>query len=172
MNACLQVLKNRRSVKGYENKPVPRELLEEVLAAGINAPTGMNRQSPVMVAVSNPETLRLISKLNAEVLGTDSDPFYGATCVIVVFADSSIRTYLEDGSLVMGNLLNAAASLGLGACWIHRAKEAFMLPEGKKLMEKWGLDSRYIGIGNCIVGYPKQTPATKEHKEDYVIYDV
>ncbi len=172
MNECLQVLKNRRSVKSYENKPLPQALLDEVLAAGINAPTGMNRQSPVMVAVSNPETLRCISKWNADVLGTDSDPFYGAPCVIIVFADSSIRTYKEDGCLVMGNLLNAATSLGLGACWIHRAKEVFELPEGKKLMEKWGLDSRYVGIGNCILGYPKQIPAAKEHKEDYVIYDV
>ncbi len=171
MNECIKVLTSRRSIKKYESKPVPEELLEEILKAGINAPTGKNMQTPVMVAVTNPETLKLVRKLNADVLGTTSDPFYGAPAVIVVFASKEFYTYVEDGSLVMGNLLNAAASLGLGACWIHRAREAFETPEGKKLKEKWGLDDRYVGIGNCIVGYPAEERAPLKHKEDYVIYD-
>ena len=171
MNECMKILLNRRSVKSYKKDAVPQELLEKITEAGKNAPTGMNRQSPVMVAITNPETLRDISKLNAGILGTDSDPFYGAPCVIVVFADSTVRTYTEDGSLVMGNLLNAAASLGLGACWIHRAKEVFETEVGKKLKAKWGLGEEYVGIGNCILGYPETVPAPKEHKDDYVIYD-
>ena len=171
MNDCISVLTNRRSIKSYQNKAVPQELLEQILEAGKNAPTGMNKQSPVMVAVINPETVRCIAKWNAEILGTEHDPFYGAPCVIVVFADSTIRTHLEDGSLVMGNLLNEAASCNLGACWIHRAREVFETEEGKKLKAKWGLGEEYVGIGNCILGYAKDIPAPKEHKTDYVIYD-
>lgn len=171
MNACLNVLKTRRSVKSYQDRPVPPELLEEVLKASINAPTGMHKQSPVMVLVTEPETVRNMGIMNAKIMGATHDAFYGAPAVIVVFADSTVSTHVEDGSLVMGNLLNAATSLGLGCCWIHRAREFFKLPEGKALMEKWGLDERYVGIGNCILGYAKEPPAEKTHKENYVIYD-
>ena len=171
MNECIRILKERRSVKSFEKSPVPLELLKEVLAAGVNAPTGMNLQSPVMVVVTNPEMIEYIGKLNGEVLGMDKDPFYGAPCVIIVFADATIRTHREDGCLVMGNLLNAATAVGLGSCWIHRAKEVFEMPEGKELMKKWGMDDRYVGIGNCILGYAKNVPAPKEHKSDYVIFD-
>ena len=138
----------------------------------MNAPTGMNRQSPVMVAVQDPETVKQLSSMNAAVLGVSSDPFYGAPTVIVVLADSTVPTYLYDGSLVMGNLLNAAHALGLGACWIHRAKEVFASEEGKKLLKKWGLDDRYEGIGHCIIGYGDgPLPAAKARKENYVIWD-
>lgn len=171
MNECIKILTTRRSVKSYQDTPVPEALLEEVLRAGINAPTGRNQQSPVMVAVTNPETVRYLGKLNAQARGTDTDPFFGAPAVIVVLADSNVLTHREDGSLVMGNLLNAAAALGLGACWIHRAKEVFETEEGKALMKKWGLGDHYVGIGNCILGYTDKEPAEKIHKEDYVIYD-
>ncbi len=171
MNECIRVLTTRRSVKSYKDAPVPKELLDKVLLAGINAPTGRNMQAPVMVVVTAPETIRYIGKLNAKVRGTEDDPFYGAPVLIIVFADSNIFTYVEDGSLVMGNLLNAAESLGLGACWIHRAKEVFDSPEGKELMKKWGLGEQYVGVGNCILGYKDKDPAPKTHKEDYVIYD-
>ena len=171
MNDCLKILQTRRSVKSYKNTPVPEDMLKEVLDAGINAPTGMNRQSPVMVAVTNPETVRYIGKLNARVMGASSDAFYGAPAVIIVFSDSTVSTFKEDGSLVMGNLLNAAASLGLGACWIHRAREVFETPEGKRLKEKWGLGSQYTGIGNCILGFAEGIPEEKTHKANYVIYD-
>ena len=170
--ACLNVLTTRRSTKSYHETPVPKEMLEQVLAAGINAPTGMHRQSPVMVAVTKPETIRTISKLLARVRGITTDPFYGAPCVIVVFADSNVFTYQEDGSLVIGNLLNAAAALDLGACWIHGANEVFATEEGKQLKKKWGLGDSYIGIGHCILGYAKEIAPAKEHKADYVIYDV
>ena len=171
MNECIKVLTTRRSVKSYQDKPVPRELLEMVLAAGVNAPTGRNMQSPVMVVVTNRETIREIERLNAQFRGSSDDVFYGAPVVVIVFADSSVPTYLEDGSLVMGNLLNAAASLNLGACWIHRAREVFDTPRGRELMQKWGLDDKYVGIGNCILGYAKNEPHPKEHKDNYIIFD-
>ena len=171
MNECIKVLTTRRSVKSYQDKPVPRELLEMVLAAGVNAPTGRNMQSPVMVVVTNRETIREIERLNAQFRGSSDDVFYGAPVVVIVFADSSVPTYLEDGSLVMGNLLNAAASLNLGACWIHRAREVFDTPRGRELMQKWGLDDKYVGIGNCILGYAKNEPLPKEHTDNYIIFD-
>ena len=136
MKETVQDLKTRRSVKKYRPDQITKNELIQVLEAGMNAPTGMNRQSPVMVAVQDPETVKQLSSMNAAVMGVSSDPFYGAPTVIVVLADSTVPTYLYDGSLVMGNLLNAAHALGLGACWIHRAKEVFALEEGKKLLKK------------------------------------
>ena len=104
-------------------------------------------------------------------MGSDTDPFYGAGTVIVVFADSTVHTYIEDGSLVMGNLLNAAHSLGVDSCWIHRAREVFETPEGLLMMKRWGLDERYKGIGNCILGYTDgPVPEAKPRKGDYIIY--
>lgn len=171
MNDCINVLQTRRSVKGYKDTPVPEGVLKEILKAGENAPTGMNRQSPVMVAVTNPETVRQFGIMNGEIMGSSMDAFYGAPVVVIVFADSTVPTYKEDGCLVMGNLLNATAAMGLGGCWIHRAKEMFETPEGRKWKEKWGLDERFVGIGNCIIGYPDRIPDTKTHKPDYVIFD-
>ena len=138
----------------------------------MNAPSGMGRQSAVMAVVQDPETLKKLSSLNASIMGVSSDPFYGAPTVIVVLADSTVPTYREDGSLVMGNLLNAAHALGLGSCWIHRAKEVMATPEGQELLKKWGLDSRYVGIGNCILGYGDgPEPQAKPRKENYIIWD-
>ena len=172
MKETVQDLKTRRSVKKYRPDQITKNELIQVLEAGMNAPTGMNRQSPVMVAVQDPETVKQLSSMNAAVMGVSSDPFYGAPTVIVVLADSTVPTYLYDGSLVMGNLLNAAHALGLGVCWIHRAKEVFALEEGKKLLKKWGLDDRYEGIGHCIIGYGDgPLPAAKVRKENYVIWD-
>lgn len=108
--------------------------------------------------------------MNAAVMGNDSDPFYGAPTVVAVFADSRRETCVEDGSLVMGNLMNAAFSLGVDSCWIHRAREVFQTKEGKALMKKWGLGEEYIGIGNCILGYgDKPLPQAKPRKEGFVI---
>ena len=133
------------------------------------APTGMGRQSPIMVAVQDPDTVRELSRLNARVMGASTDPFYGAPTVIVVLADPEIGTYREDGSLVMGNLLNAAHAVGLGSCWIHRAREVFDSPEGKALLKKWGVPEKYVGIGNCILGYAAQPAAApKPRKADYI----
>lgn len=170
MNKTLDDLRNRRSIRRYRPEQISREVLDEVLAAGICAPTGMNRQSPIIVAVQDSETVKLLSKLNAAVMGASSDPFYGAPTVLVVLADANSRHAVQDGSLVMGNLMNAAKAVGLGSCWIHRAKEVFDTDEGKALLKKWGVEGDYVGIGNCILGYPDEEPEMKPRKENYVYY--
>ncbi len=172
MKETIQDLKTRRSIKKYRPDQITKNELVQVLEAGMNAPSGMGRQSAVMVAVQDPDMIKRLSELNAAVMGTSSDPFYGAPTVIAVLADSTVPTYREDGSLVMGNLLNAAHALGLGSCWIHRAREVFASPEGREILKKWGLDDRYEGIGNCILGYGDgPAPAAKPRKENYVIWD-
>jgi len=133
---AMENLLTRRSCRNYKPKQVPDELLDKVLEAGTFAASGMNRQNTFLVAVREKETRDLLSKINAGVMEREGDPFYGAPCVIVVLAAPDM-TYLEDGSLVMGNLMNAAHALGLGSCWIHRAKQTFELPEGKELLKKW-----------------------------------
>lgn len=170
MNKTLDDLKNRRSIRHYRPEQISREELDEVLAAGICAPTGMNRQSPIIIAVQDSETVKLLSKLNAAVMGASSDPFYGAPTVLVVLADANSKHAVQDGSLVMGNLMNAAKAIGLGSCWIHRAKEVFDTDEGKALLKKWGVEGDYVGIGNCILGYPDEEPEMKPRKENYVYY--
>lgn len=169
MNAVIENMISRRSVKAYKPDMVPMELIEEVVKAGTYAPTGMNMQSPVIVAVVNKEVRDHLSRMNAAIMGTSSDPFYGAPVVLVVLADKNRPTAVYDGTLVMGNMLNAAHSLGLGSCWIHRAKEEFESEEGKALLKEWGLEGEYIGIGHCILGYPaKELPVAKPRKADYV----
>lgn len=169
MNKTLEDLKSRRSCRAYTAQQISKEELNQVLEAGMYAPTGMGRQSPIMVAVQDPDTVRELSRLNARVMGSSTDPFYGAPTVIVVLADPEIGTYREDGSLVMGNLLNAAHAVGLGSCWIHRAREVFDSPEGKALLKKWGVPEKYVGIGNCILGYAAQPAAApKPRKADYI----
>ena len=169
MNAVIENMISRRSVKAYKPDMVPMELIEEVVKAGTYAPTGMNMQSPVIVAVVNKKVRDRLSRMNASIMGTSSDPFYGAPVVLVVLADKNRPTAVYDGTLVMGNMLNAAHSLGLGSCWIHRAKEEFDSEEGKALLKEWGLEGEYIGIGHCILGYPAtEHPAAKPRKADYV----
>lgn len=169
--SALEVLKTRRSIRAYQDKMPEKELIEKVLEAGTYAPTGRGKQSPVIVAVTNREIRDRLSQLNAEIMGTDRDPFYGAPVVLVVLADRQSPTYLYDGSLVMGNLMNAAHAVGLGSCWIHRAKEVFETAEGKALLKEWGIEGDYEGIGNCILGYSDQEPMQpKPRKENYVYY--
>lgn len=154
MNEALKVLMERRSCRGYRPDPIPEEVLDKILTAGTYAATGMGKQSPVMIAVTDKETRDMLSHMNAAVMGADGDPFYGAPAVIIVLADRGVPTYIYDGSLVMGNLMNAAHALGVGSCWIHRAKEEFESDEGKALLKKLGIEGDYEGIGHCILGYP------------------
>ena len=171
MKETIQDLTTRRSVKRYQPTQINRADLEKILKAGMNAPSGMGRQSAVMVVVQEPETVKKLSRMNAEVMGVHTDPFYGAPTVIIVFADKEVPTYKEDGSLVMGNLLNAAHALGLGSSSIHRAKEVFNSAEGKALMKKWGLKDSLEGIGHCILGYGEgPEPAEKPRKDDYIVW--
>lgn len=170
-NETIENLKTRRAIRSYQSTVPDKELLAQVIEAGTYAPTGMGRQSPIIVAVTDKAVRDRLSQLNAAVMGADNDPFYGAPAVLVVLADRSVPTYLYDGSLVMGNLMNAAHALGLGTCWIHRAKEVFDSEEGKALLKEWGIEGDYEGIGNCIIGYPAQeNPQPKPRKENYVYY--
>ena len=135
MNEAIHNLMNRRSIRSYETRQVPDELLDQILSAGIHAASGMNTQGVRLVAVRDPETVARMSKLNAAVMNATSDPFYGAPCVVVVLADPEIYGgWVEDGALALGNMMNAAHALGLGSCWIHRAKQVFDSPEGKELL--------------------------------------
>lgn len=163
----IEMLKNRRSCRSFDGRPITNEQLDAVLEAGTYAATGMGRQSPIMIAVRDEETIKQLSKMNAEIMGSDSDPFYGAATVIIVLADKNIPTYLYDGSLVMGNLMNAAEAVGVQSCWIHRAKEEFESEAGKALLKKWGIEGEYEGIGHCVLGYGEKVPA-KPRKEHYI----
>ena len=168
---AMENLLTRRSVRTYKSDPIPDEVLLKILEAGTYAATGMGRQSPIILAVTDKATRDKLSKMNAAVMGTDNDPFYGAPVVLVVLADKSIGTYLYDGSLVMGNLMNAAHALGVSSCWIHRAKEEFESAEGKALLSSLGITGDYEGIGHCILGYADgDTPAPRLRKDDYVYW--
>jgi nitroreductase len=172
MNTTINDIVTRRSVKKYLDKSVAVELIEEIVKAGTYAPTGMNRQSPIIIAVTNKELRDRLSQINAKILGTDNDPFYGAPVVLVVLAKRDVNTRVYDGSLVMGNMMVAANSLGLGSCWIHRAKETFESAEGKEILQSLGISDDYEGIGNCIVGYaaPDALKPQSERKPDYVTW--
>lgn len=171
MSDVLQKIKTRRSVRKYKSDMIPQEVLDKILEAGTYAATGMGAQSPIIIAVTNKEVRDKLSKLNASVMGTDTDPFYGAPVVLIVLADKSRGTYLYDGSLVMGNLMLAAHELGLGSCWIHRAKEEFESPEGKEILRSLGITGDYEGIGHCILGYADgPEPDAKPRKDPYVYY--
>ncbi len=153
MNNIIECMKTRRSVRAYKSEQVAPEKLDAILEAGLYAASGMGKQGTKMVVVQDAEVISEMSKINAQVMGADIDPFYGAPTVIVVFSNSDNMTCVEDGSLVIGNLMNAAHSEGVDSCWIHRAKEVFETEYGKKLKKAWGIDDSYIGVGNCVLGY-------------------
>ena len=169
MNETLKTLKERRSCRSYKPDPVPAEILDQILEAGTYAATGMGRQSPIMIAVTDKKTRDRLSEMNAAVMGAANDPFYGAPAVIVVLANRAVPTCVYDGSLVMGNLMNAAHALGIASCWIHRAKEEFDSEEGKAILKDLGIEGDYEGIGHCILGYAaaEDKPAAPR-KENYV----
>lgn len=171
MNEILKAMETWQSVRAYRPDPIDEETLNAILRAGTFAPSGMGRQSGKIVVVQDPATREILRAKNAEVIGNpDADPFYGAPTVLVVLADSTVPTWVEDGSLVMGNLLLAASALGVGACWIHRARETFDSPEGKALLRKWGIPETYRGVGNCILGYPAAEPQPKKpRKADFIV---
>lgn len=169
MNEVLKTIRERRSCRKYADRPVPEEVLQQILEAGTWAASGMGAQAASMVVVQDPETREQLRRMNAAVMGGSGDPFYGAPVIVVVVADPARNTCVEDGSLVIGNLMLAAASLGVGSCWIHRAREEFDSPEGKALLKQWGLPETCIGVGHCILGYPaEELPAPKPRKADYI----
>ncbi len=169
MNETIKNILTRRSVKKYKEEMPPMELIDEILKAGTYAPSGMNKQSPIIIAITNKEVRDKLASLNARIMGSQADPFYGAPVVLVVLADKKYPTYIYDGSVVIENMLIAAHSLGLGACWIHRAKEEFATAEGQEILKMLGINGEYEGIGHCIVGYALQdTIEDKPRKENYI----
>ncbi len=177
-NPTLVDIRSRRSVKKYTDQPVPRELVEAVVEAGMYAPSGMNRQSSIILAVTDKEMRDKLSRMNLDIIigkqlktsSGHSDPFYGAPVVLVVLAKKDCPTRVYDGSIVLENMLLAAHSLGLGACWIHRAKEMFETEEGKQILRDLGIMEEYEGIGHCILGYPAPDALKPQspRKPDYV----
>lgn len=169
-NETLQTIKARRSCRSYLPTQITEEELAAVLEAGTYAASAMGRQSARILVVQDPETRALLTRMNAAVMGTDSDPMYGAPTILLVLADAQARNAVQDGSLVMGNLMLAAASLGLGSCWINRAKEMFETPEGKELLHRWGVEGDWLGVGCCILGYPAAQPKpAAPRKPDYIL---
>ncbi len=173
MSETLKTLVERRSCKAYTPELIEEEKLQAIIKAGTYAANGMGKQSPIIVAVTNKELRDRISRMNAAVMGKEEgfDPFYGAPELLIVLADKNVPTYIYDGSLVMGNLMNAAYDLGVGSCWIHRAKQEFESEEGKAILKELGIEGDYEGIGHLILGNPAKPynePAPR--KENYVYY--
>ncbi len=168
----LDFIKSRRSIRKFEPDMIPEEILEQIMEAGTYAATGRNLQSPIIIAVTDKETRDRLSRLNAEIWGRDDiDPFFGAPVVLIVLADKSAPTYVYDGSLVMGNLMLAAHALGIGSCWIHRAKQEFERPEGKEILKSLGIEGDYEGIGHCILGYTREeAPQAAPRKENWIYH--
>lgn len=166
----LEAMMSRKSVRSYTDQMVSDADIEKVLKAGQYAANGRGRMATKFVVVKNREIRDELSKMNADIMGTTSDPFYGAPVVIWVLSDRNVHTYVEDGSLAIGNMLLEAHALGLGACWIHRAKEMSELPEGRALLQKWGVSDDEIGVGCCILGYAKgEQPEKKPRRNDQII---
>ena len=169
MSEVINNMKTRRSIRKYKPDMIPEDVLNRIIEAGTYAATGMGKQSPIIIAVTNKEIRDKFSKMNAEIMGVDSDPFYGAPVVLIVLADKARPTYVYDGSLVMGNLMLAAHAEGIGSCWIHRAKEEFESAEGKAFLKSLGIEGDYGGIGHCVLGYTDgEEPKAMPRKENYV----
>lgn len=170
MNEIVNNIKTRRSVKKYKSDMVPRELLDIIEECGTYAPSGLNKQSSIILEITSKGVRDKVAKLNALVGGMpeDFDPFYNAPVVLVVLADKNIPTYIYDGSVVMENMMLAAHSLGLGSCWVHRTKEVFETVEGKEILKSLGINGDYEGIGNCIIGYSDMKTTLKPRKENYI----
>ena len=171
MNDFLKLIEERRSVKGYLPDMPKKEDIDLVIKAGLEAASGRNMQSAIVVAVTNKELRDKLARANAAVMGASGDPFYAAPAVLVVLAKRDFPTYVYDGSLVMGNMLLAAHSLGIGACWVHRAREVFEMPEWRAWLRELGVADEYEGIGNCVIGYlDGEYPAPKEIRDGRVFF--
>ncbi len=153
MSEVIQTIKDRRSCRKYKDTMIPKEDISEIIEAGLYAASGMGRQSTIILAITDKKVRDQLSKMNASIMNSNNDSFYGAPVVLVVLADKNVPTAIYDGSLVMGNLMLAAEAKGIGSCWIHRAKEEFESEEGKDLLKQLGIEGEYVGIGHCILGY-------------------
>ena len=171
MKSCMDIILTRRSVKKYKSDMPNREDIDKIIKAGLAAASGRNMQAPVVVAVTNKEIRDRLSRDNAAVMGASGDPFYNAPCVLVVLAEKTAHTYVYDGSLTLGNMMLAAHEIGLGSCWIHRAKEVMAKPEWQEWIKSLGLEGEYEGIGNLVIGYlDGDYPAEKERRPGRVVW--
>ena len=170
MNETVNTLLARRSIRKYRHEQIKDEELDCILKCGQYAMTARGEQPWFFVAVQDDETKKQLSEMNAAVMGSHMDPYYGAPTVIIVLADSKAKEPVADASLAIGNMANAAASLGIGSCWINREKEMFETPDGKALLEKWNISKDYIGVGALILGYPEgDAPKAAPRKEGNIL---
>lgn len=173
MSELLKKIETRRSIRKFKNTMIPRDVIDQIIKAGTYAATGRNHQGCKIICVTNPEMRNHLSEVNRQIGGWPEcfDPFYGAPVVLIVLADKNWPTHVYDGSLVMGNLMLAAHELGIGSCWIHRAKEEFEMEIGQELLQQLGIEGEWEGIGHCVLGYPDgNIPTAPERKEDWVHY--
>lgn len=173
MNEVIEMMKTRRSIRKFKPDALPEEMIEQIAEAGTYAATGKNLQSPIIIAVTNKQLRDKISEMNRKIGGWQEgfDPFYGAPAMLIVLADKNVPTAVYDGSLVMGNLMLAAHSLGVGSIWIHRAKEEFESEEGKAILAELGITGDHVGIGHCALGYiDGEEPKAAPRKENWVYY--
>jgi nitroreductase len=170
MNETIKTLLERRSIRKFKPEQIKEQELKAILEAGTYAPSGANQQSALFVVIQDKELIKKLSAMNVAVLGKDIDPYYNAPTIILVFADKSKVTPVEDASLALGNMFNAAASLGIGSCWVHRTRQMFETDEGKDLLRKWGVTGDFIGVGSCILGYADcEHPKAAKRKDNFVI---
>ena len=160
----LELIKKRHSCRAYSDKKVEQEKIDQVIQAGIDAPTGMNRRETIFLAITDEKVITDLSRINASIMGRQGDPFYGAKTVIVVLAKKQARTYVYDGAIASAYMLLEAEALGLGACWIHRAKESFSTLEGKAILKRAGITEEVEGISNIILGYEAENDAKPHMK--------
>jgi len=165
----LEIIRTRRSYRSYKPEQITDEQLNAVLEAGTYAPTSRGLQSPFIVAVQNDELKARLAKMNAEIMGVTTNPYYDAPTYVLVFVPADAPNGIHDASLVLENMMLAAHAQGLGSCWIHREREMFATEEGKELMKQWSLPEGLVGIGALALGYPDGEPApAKSRKEGYV----
>lgn len=171
MNTIIQNMITRRSIRKFQPKQIADAELTQILTAAQYAPTGMDRQHLVYIAVQDSETIAVLSEMNAEIMGNPAlDPYYGAPTIIFVLADQNVMTCVEDGALALGNMMNAAHALGIGSCWIHRAREMFETRQGKQLLEKWNISGDYQGIGACVLGYPDSPAKDPSARKEKIVF--
>ena len=174
MNEIIKAMINRRSVRRFRPDMLPQETIDEIINAGLYAASGMGEQKTIIISVTNKDFIKKLAKINAKIINwpDNFDPFYGAPVVLIVLADKDWFTGVYDGSLVIGNMMLAAESLGVGSCWIHRAKEEFEMQEYKDLLKSMGIEGEWEGVGHCILGYPAERlaepPKRKENRVYYI----
>ena len=174
MNPVLEAMKSRRSIRKFKPDMVEQEKIDQIVEAGLYAASGMGKQATKIIIVKNKAFRDKLSAINGKIMGQPEgvDPFYGAPVVLIVLADKDWFTGIYDGSLVMGNMMLAAHTLGVGSCWIHRAKEEFEIPEYKELLKSLGIEGNWEGIGHCILGYADGEEPVAAPRKDHRVYTI